>query len=95
MRMIKWFWAGVVVTLIVGITFIYFSEKARYPECFITNEECHNPYNEEPMFYKNDKLIQCCRKPHYMLQGIEELTDYCMDFKKEILDKNITRLSKY
>ncbi len=91
----KEFWIGVGVTLILSIAFIYFSEKARYPECFITDEKCYLPYDEEPMFYKNDKLIQCCRKPHYMLQGVEDLTNYCLDFKKEILDKNITRLSKY
>ena len=85
---------SVIITLIVVGTFVYFSEKERYPECFITNEECHKPYDVEPMYYKGGGLVQCCRKPHYLLQGIDIL-DYCFDFKKNILDKNITGLSKY
>ena len=91
----KALWIGVIVTLLLVSIFWYFSEKQRYPECFLTDEnECNKPYDKEPMFYKNDKLIQCCRKPHYMLQGIDVI-EYCFYFKQDILDKNITGLSKY
>ncbi len=89
----------VIVTSLILITFGYFSEKERYPECFVTNEKCEAPYDKEPMFYENGELVQCCRKPHYLLQGLDSegqgMTQYCRDFKTDIFDKNITSLSKY
>ena len=83
-----------IVVALVSSLLGHLNEARVSPECYLTNEKCIYPYDREEMFFDSNSLIQCCKRPHYLLQGIDVI-DYCMEFKREILDKNITRLSKY
>ncbi len=76
------------------MAFLLLLQYYNQPECYLTNEKCNFPYDQEEMFFDSSNLIQCCKRPHYLLQGIGVI-DYCLEFKREILDKNITTLSKY
>ena len=67
------------------------------PECYISsNPKCMNSYDRTEMyFYSLIPFYQCCQNPHYLLQGEDiNLINYCKEFQKEIVDKNVTNLFK-
>ena len=86
--------AIIAFVMVASLMVIGYNIYHKQPECYLTNEGCNFPYDQEEMFFDSNSLIQCCKKPHYMLQGINVI-DYCLEFKREIIDKNITQLSKY
>mgnify|MGYP001616494114 FL=1 len=87
---------GSTLVIIGGVMIINWFDKIASPECYITYY--HKPIDLEPQIgcmagydeielgirLKRADFIQCCRKPHYLLQGynqelIEDSIKVCMD----------------
>lgn len=64
------------------------------PECYVSNNgNCMRGYHEIDMYYNNGNLIQCCNGREEL--GFDhEVLDYCYSYKTDIIDKNITVLTK-
>lgn len=60
--------------MLIGLCVLLISCTNNYPECYLTTKEkCIGSYDRVLLMHDWSILgyHQCCKKPHYVLQGIE------------------------
>lgn len=69
------FIVGLFVMIIGIVAYLELADdRATLPECYLTTEAvCAEGYDAHAMpgYWSMIETMQCCREPHYVLQGIE------------------------